>query len=127
MPRTEIALRAGRPPEVLEAIARAVYDAMREAIDVPEDDYFVTINEHGPAGFHYGRTYLGVTRSDGLIMLQITLSSGRRPAQKKALFESLAARVSAAAGVSPSDVFVSLVENAWENWSLGDGRAHYAE
>jgi hypothetical protein len=30
-------------------------------------------------------------------------------------------------GLEPRNLFINLVEVAWENWSFGDARAHYAE
>jgi 4-oxalocrotonate tautomerase len=58
--------------------------------------------------------------------VQIHLSTGRSVAQKKALFAAITGNLSAA-GVRPDDVFVNLVETARENWSFGNGIAHYAD
>jgi hypothetical protein len=30
-------------------------------------------------------------------------------------------------GLRPQDLFINLVEVAWENWSFGDGKAQYTE
>ena len=59
-------------------------------------------------------------------MIRVTLSEGRRPAAKRALFRRIAERLSQALGLRPEDVFIVLVETRWENWSFGEGAAQYA-
>ena len=51
---------------------------------------------------------------------------GRTLEQKKALFRRIAEVLGESPGVRPEDVFVSLVEVAKENWSMGNGLAQYA-
>lgn len=127
MPRTEIALRRGRGPEEKNTLMREIYAAMRESVDVPEDDLFISLTEHEEDEFLYGRRYLGVERTDALVMIRVTLSEGRKPAQKQALYQAICRRLQAAVGLRPEDVFICLVETKWENWSFGLGRAQYAE
>ena len=43
-------------------IIDSLYRAMREALNVPENDQFMTITEHDAANFRYGNAY-GVARS----------------------------------------------------------------
>lgn|GEM_PF-1126800 len=54
------------------------------------------------------------------------VSNTRTIEQKKALFRRIAQLLGESPGVRPEDVFVSLVEVAKENWSLGHGLAQYA-
>ena len=49
MPLIHISLRAGKPEAYRQAIFDSLYRAMREALDVPEDDQFMTITEHDAA------------------------------------------------------------------------------
>ena len=65
MPLLHISLRAGKPEAYRQAILDSLYRAMREALDVPEDDQFMTISEHDAANFRYGAAYLGVARKIG--------------------------------------------------------------
>ena len=51
MPLIHISLRAGKPEAYRQAIFDSLYRAMREALDVPEDDQFMTIREHDAANF----------------------------------------------------------------------------
>jgi len=126
MPLTHISLHAGKPEAYRQAIFDSLYRAMRETFNVPEDDQFMTIREHDAATFRYGASYLGIARSDDLVLIQITASNTRTVEQKKALFRRIAELLGESPGVRPEDVFVSLVEVAKENWSFGRGLAQYA-
>lgn len=126
MPLLHISLRAGKPEAYRQAIFDGLYRAMRETFNVPEDDQFMTITEHDAANFRYGATYLGVARSDDLVFIQITANNTRTVDQKKALFRRIAELLRESPGIRAEDVFVSLVEAAKENWSLGHGLAQYA-
>jgi phenylpyruvate tautomerase PptA (4-oxalocrotonate tautomerase family) len=126
MPLIHISLHAGKPEAYRQAIFDSLYRAMRETFNVPEDDQFMTIREHDAADFRYGASYLGIARSDDLVLIQITASNTRTEEQKKALFQRIAELLGDSPGVRPEDVFVSLVEVAKENWSLGHGLAQYA-
>jgi 4-oxalocrotonate tautomerase len=125
MPLLHISLRAGKPEAYRQAIFDGLYRAMREALNVPEDDQFMTITEHEAANFRYGNAY-GVVRSADVVYIQITVFSTRTAEQKKALFRRIAELLGESPGIRPEDVFVSLVEVAKENWSLGHGLAQYA-
>ncbi|AOY95443.1 tautomerase family protein [Cupriavidus sp. USMAA2-4] len=126
MPLVHIALRAGKTEAYRQAIFDGIYRAMHETFNVPADDQFMTITEHEAASFRYGSSYLGVARSDDLVFIQITANNTRTVEQKKALFRRTAELLGESPGIRPEDVFVSLVEVAKENWSLGHGLAQYA-
>ena len=126
MPLCHISLRTGKPDAYRQAIFDSLYRAMRETFEVPEDDQFMTVTEHQPASFRYSASYLGIDRSDDLLVIQITANDTRTLEQKKALFRRIAELLGDSPGVRPEDVFVSLVEVAKENWSLGRGLAQYA-
>ena len=70
--------------------------------------------------------YLGIARSSDLVVIQITLSSGRTLEQKRALYRRFADNLGNAVGLRPEDVWINLVEVAKENWSFGNGVASYA-
>src|SRR5262249_25726153 len=69
MPLLHISLRAGKPEAYRQAILDGLYRAMREALNVPEDDQFMTITEHDAANFRYGNAY-GVVRSADVVYIQ---------------------------------------------------------
>jgi 4-oxalocrotonate tautomerase len=126
MPFTRVFLRKGKPTAYRKAILDGLYEAMRETFNVPEDDYFMVVTEHDVADFKCSATYLGVARSDDLVIVQLTVSNTRTPAQKKALYHRIAEKLAGNPGIRPEDVFVNLVETLPENWSLGHGLAQYA-
>jgi 4-oxalocrotonate tautomerase len=125
MPLLHISLRAGKPEAYRQAICDGLYRAMREALNVPEDDQFMTITEHDAANFRTGNGY-GVTRSADVVYIQITVFNTRTVEQKKALFRRIAELLGKNPGIRPEDVFVNILEAAKENWSVGYGLAQFA-
>jgi phenylpyruvate tautomerase PptA (4-oxalocrotonate tautomerase family) len=95
-------------------------------VGVPEKDRFQVISEHDADGFLFDPTYLGIERSDNLVIIQITWNEGRTIEQKKALYKAIAEGLAKSPGVRPQDVFINLVEVKKENWSFGHGVAQYA-
>ena len=86
----------------------------------------MVVTEHDADSFFYGRHYLGIERSDDLVLIQIAVSNTRGQDQKKALFARIADNLARDPGVRREDVFVNLVDVARENWSFGNGVAQYA-
>lgn len=127
MPLVRIDLQRGKPREYRRALADGVYEAMRDAIGIPENDRFIILTEHDAGDLSYDRSYLGIERGDGFVSVQITLRRGRSVEAKQALYRGITERLARAPGVRPSDVFVTLVENGPEDWSFGDGVAQYVK
>lgn len=126
MPLVRISLRAGKPDVYRAAIGDAVHRAMVETINVPAQDRFQIITEHDAAGLLYDPSYLDISRTDDLVVVQITLNAGRTTEMKKALFARIAEHLATSTGMRREDVLVSLVEVSKENWSFGNGVAQYA-
>jgi len=120
------ALRADRAR--LDALGRAVHDALVEAIGVPPDDRFqVLVGHDGNAStVRYDANYLGVHRDDDIVYVAITMRSGRTPEQKQALYRRIAELAKEYAGTEPRNVLVTLAETESIDWSFGDGVAQYA-
>jgi len=127
MPLVRISLRAGTSPEYRKALGNGVHQAMVEAIAIPADDRFQVITEHGPADLIYDPQYLGVQRSDRIVIVQIFLSFGRKPQQKRKLYKRIAENLANSPGLKPADLMINPVETAWENWSFGNGEAQYMD
>jgi 4-oxalocrotonate tautomerase len=125
MPLVRISLREGKTEAYKKAVADGVHRALVEAMDAPAQDRFQVLTEHSASGLIYDPTYLGVQRTDNIVMVQITLSTGRKLAQKRKLFKRMAEILAENPGLRPQDLMVSLVEVAWENWSFGNGEAQY--
>ena len=108
-----------------QEIGRVVYEAM-VAVGVPANARFQVVSEHDADNFLFYPGYLGIDRSDDLVIIQITWNEGRTVDQKKALYKAIADGLGKAPGIRPEDVFINLVEVRKENWSIGKGEAQYA-
>jgi phenylpyruvate tautomerase PptA (4-oxalocrotonate tautomerase family) len=125
MPLTRVSLRRGKPAAYRKAILEGLYQAMRETFDVPEGDRFMTIVEHDEDDFAYGADYLGIKRSDNLVIIQLTVSNTRPVAQKQKLYRRIVELLTKNPGLRAEDIFINLVEVLPENWSFGNGEAQY--
>lgn len=93
----------------------------------PNDDLFQIVAEHVPGTqLVHTPSYLGIAYSDDFVSIQLTVSDTRTIEQKKQLFKRIAERLADNPGLRPQDVFINLVEVKKENWSFGNGIAHYA-
>ena len=127
MPLVRIDLRAGKSAEYRKTLGDGVHRALIEAMAVPADDRFQVITELPAEGLIYDPQYLGVRRSDNVVFVQITLSAGRKPQQKRKLFKRMAEILAESPGLKPADLVINLVEVVWENWSFGNGEAQYMD
>jgi 4-oxalocrotonate tautomerase len=126
MPLVRVSLRRGKSDDYKKAIGDGVYQALREAFNVPEEDRFITVSEHSESEFQFSKTYMDIARTDDLVILQITVSNTRSIEQKKALFARIVELLSQKPGLRKEDIFINLLEVAKENWSFGNGVAQYA-
>jgi 4-oxalocrotonate tautomerase len=126
MPLVRIALREGKPESYRRAIADEVHRAIVEVASVPELDRFQILTEHSPANLIYDANYLGIKRSDDIVMIQITLNQ-RTQAVKLAIYQAIAERLQKNPGVRQEDVLISLVPVTPEDWSFGNGKAQYVK
>lgn len=127
MPLVRIDLLEGTSCEYRKSIADGVHQAMIDSLAVPEADRFQVITEYPSDEMIFSRNYLGISHSEKIVFIQIALSAGRRPLQKRKLFRRIAELLAASPGVPPQDLIINLVEVAWENWSFGNGEAHYMD
>jgi len=125
MPLVRVSIRRGKPVAYRKAILDGIYRAMRSTFDVPEEDRFMVINEHDETDFSYSKTYLGIDRTDDLVLVQLTVSNTRTVEKKQALYRQIVENLAADPGVRPEDVFINLVEVLPANWSFGRGIAQY--
>jgi 4-oxalocrotonate tautomerase len=127
MPLTRVSLRRGKPAAYRQAILEGLYLAMRETFNVPENDRFMTVSEHDEDDFVYDPNYLGIQRSDDLVIIQLTVSNTRPLEQKKRLYRSIVEHLTRNPGLRAEDIFINLVEVLPENWSFGHGEAQYVK
>ncbi|MBO8187666.1 tautomerase family protein [Streptomyces spirodelae] len=110
----------------LDALGRAVHEALVETIGIPPDDRFqVLVGHDGTHSTLAYDNYLGVQRDEGIVYVAITMRSGRTPAQKQAMYRRIAELAHSYAGTEPRNMFVTVTENQSADWSLGNGLAQY--
>jgi len=126
MPLVRIDLARGKTEHYRRTVGDVVYDAMIATLNVPANDRFQIIAEHSDSDFIIDKTYLGVERTDDVIVIQVTLSAGRSVELKRAFYKAVADGLHERLQLRREDVFINLVETAKENWSFGNGEAQYA-
>ena len=125
MPLVRIDLRKGKDSAYRQQVGRIVYQAL-VSVGVPKDDRFQVVGEHDGENFLFDPGYLGIHRSDDLVMIQITWNEGRTVEQKKALYRAITdGLVAAKLSIRSEDVLINLVEVKKEDWSYGNGVAQY--
>ncbi|MFW3506030.1 MULTISPECIES: tautomerase family protein [Aerococcus] len=127
MPLVRIDLLEGNTAEFKSQLGELVYESMLETIGIPEEDKFVVVNDLKAEELIFSTNYLGVDRTDGIVIIQITMNEGRTTEVKKALYKTVADNLNNQLDIRKEDVFINLVEVNKENWSFGNGIAQYAE
>src|SRR5260370_36119381 len=118
MPFVGIDLVRGKSVQDRKALGDIVYKAMVDVINVPENDKFQVITEHAPEELNVAESYMGNRYSNDVILIQITLNSGRSLDLKKAFYKRIVDDIHAQLKMRREDVVIDLVEAAKENWSF---------
>ncbi len=126
MPLVRIDLLEGKTAEFKSQLGELVYESMLETIGIPKEDKFVVVNDLKAEELIFSTNYLGVDRTDGIVIIQITMNEGRTTEVKKALYKTVADKLNSQLDIRKEDVFINLVEVNKENWSFGNGIAQYA-
>jgi phenylpyruvate tautomerase PptA (4-oxalocrotonate tautomerase family) len=124
VPLVKIHLVEGRDPAEVRALADTVHEVLVETFAAPERDRYQIIHEHPRASLILLDTGLGIERSDGVILIEIT-QQGRDETQKQALYARLAELLSERGQARPEDLIVAVTENRAADWSFGFGRAQF--
>jgi phenylpyruvate tautomerase PptA (4-oxalocrotonate tautomerase family) len=130
MPLVRFTLRKGNSPEFLASVGQAVQAALVAQAKIPADDHFQIFHEVDRDNLVVDCCFAGlppsepVERSEGVIIIEITLNEGRSDEVKSALYADIAARLGAL-GVRPDDVFINLIEVKKQNWSMAGGLMTY--
>jgi phenylpyruvate tautomerase PptA (4-oxalocrotonate tautomerase family) len=126
VPFVKFFLRKGKSQEYVRGVTDAVHAALVAQVNIPADDRFQVVLELDDAKLIAHPSYGGVNRSNDLIIVEITFSTGRTVEIKKNLYADIVRRLEQSVDVRPDDVVICLVEVTKENWSFGGGRATYA-
>jgi phenylpyruvate tautomerase PptA (4-oxalocrotonate tautomerase family) len=114
----------GRTAAEIRALLDSAHSAVVDAFDVPERDRYQVVHTHPEAHMVVQDTGLGIERSDDVVLIQVT-SRPRSTEQKQAFYRLVVANLERDCGIAPSDVMVSIIENADADWSFGHGRAQF--
>ena len=126
MPLVKVNLLKGRSPEEKDSIASSIQAALVSTLEVPEADRYQLFNEYDEESFRHTSGYLGMTYSDQLLIIEITLLEGRDDEIKKSLLAEINRNLVAASVVDEDDVFVLITEIGRANVSFGKGLAQRA-
>jgi len=124
MPLLRIDLIEGRNEEELNKLLNAIHSAMLASFKVPKRDRYQIVHEHPATKMKVEDTGLGIPRTDGVVMVQVT-TRPRTRLEKQNFYDLLCRELDRCCGVKPSDVVVSITQNADEDWSFGYGRAQF--
>lgn len=124
MPILQVSMQVGKPAAYRQAILDSLYRSLREVLQVPEGDEFMTITEHEPVNFRFGNAF-GIQRTSDLLYIAITLFDTRTTEHKAALFRRVGELLSESPGVRPEDVFINIYDTPKENWSVGNGEMQF--
>ncbi|KQY94254.1 4-oxalocrotonate tautomerase [Paenibacillus sp. Root52] len=125
MPLTRIVTLKGRSSEEKAQIGEIVLQTIVDKLHVPANDRFLIIEELEREHFSFDPTCLDIERSEGFLLIQITLNAGRSADVKKEFYAELAEQLHQQRDVRKEDVFINLIEVTKENWSYGNGEAPF--
>jgi phenylpyruvate tautomerase PptA (4-oxalocrotonate tautomerase family) len=115
MPMTRIEVRRQRPPEQVQALIQAVYEAQREALKLPEDDRQIRYVEHRPEHFA-----VPPGKTEDYTYVEILLFPGRSLEAKRRLYRGIVERFGRL-GIAAADVFIVVQELPLDNWAIRGG------
>ncbi|MCI2008605.1 MAG: tautomerase family protein [Acetobacter peroxydans] len=117
-------IKGSRTLAETKTLLDAAHAAMLEAFKVPERDRYQLVSEHDAAHMIIEDTGLDIPRTDKVVLLQV-VSRPRSKEQIALFYRLLAEKLEQACGLAPSDLMVSIIQNADEHWSFGLGRAQF--
>jgi phenylpyruvate tautomerase PptA (4-oxalocrotonate tautomerase family) len=126
VPLVKVNLRKGRSAEEKNSIAASIQAALVRTLDVPDADRYQLFIEYDGDSFRHTGGYLGMTYTDRLLMIEITIRAGHDDEHKKALLAEINRNLVAAGVVESDDVFVLITEIGDANVPFGKGLAQRA-
>lgn len=123
MPLVRITLKKGKQAEFKQHISQSIHNALVSVFGIPEDDLFQIIEELESENIIYPSSYMGIEHTSDIIYITIIAKFGRNMELKKCLYKSIVENISESTDHNISDVFITIIENAPENWSFGNGAA----
>jgi phenylpyruvate tautomerase PptA (4-oxalocrotonate tautomerase family) len=122
-----ISLLKGKSPNYIRAVADGVHQALHEAFKAPLEDRFQVIDEYDGGKLIYDADYMGVRRTDDIVIVNILAGKWRDTRTKQALYRRIAEHLAENPGVDPANVQIFLSPNDRDDWSFGNGVAQYVK
>lgn len=119
MPLVTITAADHHPQAWYRNVADIVNDVVIETLDFPADDRYQIIQAL-PAD----RIELQ-TRSGDVLILQLTMRSGRSDTAKQHFYRQVAEALGQKADIDPANIMIVITENKDADWSFGDGQAQF--
>ena len=126
MPLVKVNLLKGRSDEEKDSIAASIQAALVSAVEVPDGNRYQLFSEYDGENFRHTSGYLGMTYTDQLLVIEITVRVGDDDEHKKSLIAAINRNLVASGVVSGDDVFVLITEVGGANVSFGRGLAQRA-
>ncbi|MFT9459259.1 MAG: tautomerase family protein [Acetobacter orientalis] len=117
-------IKGSRTTDEVGTLLDAAHGAMLAAFKVPERDRYQLVSEHDATHMIIQDTGLDIPRTNKVVLLQV-VSRPRPKEQIAEFYRLLAEALETKSGLKPSDLMVSIVQNADEHWSFGCGRAQF--
>jgi phenylpyruvate tautomerase PptA (4-oxalocrotonate tautomerase family) len=127
MPLVRISLIKGKSSEYIRAISDGVHQALAEAYHAPTDDRFHLVQQLERDELIYDADYLGIHRTDDVVIINIIAGNWRDTPIKKALYRAITENLVKDPGLRPEDVLIVLSPNDRADWSFGRGEASYVK
>jgi phenylpyruvate tautomerase PptA (4-oxalocrotonate tautomerase family) len=108
------------------AMGNALNQSLVEALNIPKEDRFVILSEHGEDELFIHPTFMEMNRTENAMIVTVLMGAHRPAADKTALLAAIPRLLEADVGISPDDVFIALVPVPNENFSFGRGIAQLA-
>jgi len=125
MPLVKVNLLKGRSTEEKDSIAASIQKPLVSTLEVSDANRYQLFNEYDAESFLHTSGYLGLTYTDQLLIIEITIREGDDDDHKKSLLAEIN-RDLVAAGVVAEDLFVLITEIGDANVSFGKGLAQRA-
>ncbi len=126
MPLVKVNLLKGRSAEEKDAIAAAIQAALVSTVEVADENRYQLFHEYDAEDFRHTSRHLGMTYTDQLLIIEITVREGDDDEHKKSLLSEINRNLVAAGVVRGDDVFVLITEISGANVSFGRGLAQRA-
>jgi phenylpyruvate tautomerase PptA (4-oxalocrotonate tautomerase family) len=126
VPLVKVNLLKGRSTEEKGSIAASIQAALASTVEVPDDNRYQLFREYDGENFRHTSRYLGMTYTDQLLVIEITVRQGDDDEHKKSLIAAINRNLVAAGVVGGDDMFVLITEVGGADVSFGRGLAQRA-